>query len=151
MSSDTSERGFQQDIVDYLSFDGGYVDRTIYNENGEVKLYSNDSHYNKVTCLDMELTLKFIIETQPKAWDKFNRIYGDVAAEKFFDGLIRELDRKGTINVLRNGFRDSGTTFKLFYQKPNSTLNEQTIENYEKIFFRLFKNWIMKKEKKEIG
>jgi len=148
MSSDTSERGFQQDIVDYLSNYGGYVDRTIYNDNREVKLYKN-SHYNKNTCLDMELTLNFIIETQPKAWEKFNKIYGDVAAEKFIDGLIRELDKKGTINVLRNGFRDSGTSFKLFYPKPNSNLNNQTIENYSSNVFSVIQE--LDYEKREKG
>ncbi len=149
MSSDTSERGFQQDIVDYLSSVGDYVDRTIYNEMEEVKLYSKDSNYNKITCMDMELTLKFIMETQPKAWDKFNRIYGDVAAEKFIDGLIRELDKKGTINVLRDGFRDSGTNFKLFYPKPNSNLNKQTIENYNSNLFSVIQE--VDYEKREKG
>lgn len=60
MSSDTSEKGFQKDIIAYLT-STGYVKRT-----------TND--YNVVSCLDVELVLKFIHETQPKAWNKFAKV-----------------------------------------------------------------------------
>ena len=48
MSTNTSERSYQQDIVDYLR-STGYEDRTIYNGKGKVELYSKKSHYNKAT------------------------------------------------------------------------------------------------------
>lgn len=131
MSTDTTERAYQQDIVDYLR-STGYVDRTIYNEKREVELYSKKSNYNKGTCLDVELVLKFVQDTQPTAWKRFEHVYKDDAVVKFIDSLKRELDKNGTINVLREGFRDVGTKFKLYYPKPNSTLNENLIENYSK-------------------
>ena len=131
MSTNTTERAYQQDIVDFLR-STGYVDRTIYNNEGKVELYSKKSNYNKGTCLDVELVLKFIQDTQPNAWKKFERVYKDDAINKFVGSLQRELDKNGTINVLRNGFRDVGTKFKLYYPKPNSNLNENLIENYSK-------------------
>ena len=57
MTTDTSEKGFQKDIITYLT-STGYEKRTTKN-------------YNVVTCLDVELVLKFIHATQPKAWKKF--------------------------------------------------------------------------------
>ena len=60
MSTDTSEKGFQKDIINYLT-STGYEKRT-----------SND--YNVVSCLDVELVLKFIHTTQHNAWKKFARI-----------------------------------------------------------------------------
>ncbi|MBE6494256.1 MAG: type I restriction endonuclease subunit R [Methanosphaera stadtmanae] len=131
MSSDTTERGYQQDIVDYLR-STGYVDRTIYNSEGKVELYSKKSHYNKNLCLDAELTLNFIKVTQPTAWKKFERIYKEDANAKFIDSLKRELDKKGTINVLKKGFRDAGAKFKLYYPKPNSNINEELMDKFSK-------------------
>jgi len=131
MSTNTSERAYQQDIVDYLR-STGYVDRTIYNSKREVELYSKKSNYNKGSCLDVELVLKFVMDTQPNAWKKFESIYKEDAIVKFIDSLTRELDKKDTINVLRDGFRDVGTTFKLYYAKPNSNLNENLNEKYSK-------------------
>jgi len=60
MSSDTSEKGFQNDVIDYLT-STGYEKRT-----------TND--YDTTSCLDIDLVLKFIHATQPKAWKKFEKV-----------------------------------------------------------------------------
>lgn len=146
MSTNTTERAYQQDIVDYLR-STGYVDRTIYNSAGKVELYSKKSNYNKGACLDVELVLKFVRDTQPNAWKKFERVYKDDAVVKFVDGLKRELDKNGTINVLRDGFRDVGTKFKLFYPKPNSNLNQNLIKNYSKNIFSVIQEVDYQKDK----
>jgi len=49
--------------------------------------------------------------------------------------LISEIDKKGTINVLRNGFKDVGCNFKLFYPKPNNRKNPDLFEKFEKNIF----------------
>lgn len=146
MSTNTTERAYQQDIVDYLR-STGYVDRTIYNSKGEVELYSKKSNYNKGSCLDVELVLKFIKDTQPTQWKKFESIYKDDAIKKFIDSLKRELDKKGTINVLREGFRDVGTTFKLYYSKPNSNLNKNLLEKYDKNILSVIQEVAYQKDK----
>ena len=38
----------------------------------------------KATCLDPELTLKFVMDTQSREWKKFKRVYGDNAEQKFY-------------------------------------------------------------------
>jgi len=121
MVTDTSEKAFQNDIIAHL-VSTGYHKRD--NEN-----------YNRATCLDPELTLKFIYDTQPREWRSFKRVYGDDAEGKFFYRLISEIDKKGTINVLRNGFKDVGCNFKLFYPKPNNRKNPDLFEKFEKNIF----------------
>lgn len=49
--------------------------------------------------------------------------------------MISEIDKKGTINVLRNGFKDVGCNFKLFYPKPNNRKNPDLFEKFEKNIF----------------
>jgi len=85
--------------------------------------------------LDPELTLKFIQDTQEKQWKKFQRVYGDKAEEKFFKRLLIELQNKGTIHILRNGFKDAGTRFKLFYPKPNNNKNPDLFDKFDKNIF----------------
>ncbi len=85
--------------------------------------------------MDPELTLKFIQDTQEKQWKKFQRVYGDKAEEKFFKRLLIELQNKGTIHILRNGFKDAGTRFKLFYPKPNNNKNPDLFDKFDKNIF----------------
>ena len=49
--------------------------------------------------------------------------------------MIKEIDKKGTIHVLRNGFKDVGCNFKLFYPKPNNNKNPDLFEKFEANIF----------------
>lgn len=120
MSSDTSEKGFQRDFYTYLE-STGYVKRT-----------TND--YNPVSCLDIDLVLKFIHETQPKSWKRFASINKTNTEAKFIASLKRQIDKNGTIEVLRNGFRDIAN-FDLFYPMPNNNLNPELKAKFKKNIF----------------
>ncbi len=121
METNTSEKAFQNDIIAHLVSTG-------YKSRGT-------NCFNKASCLDPELTLKFIMDTQEKTWKKFQKVYGDDAENKFFYRLINEIDKKGTINVLRNGFKDVGCQFNIFYPKPNNNKNPDLFEHFEKNIF----------------
>jgi len=121
MVTNTSEKAFQNDIIAHL-VSTGYKSRST-------------SCFNKATCLDAELILKFIKDTQEKTWNKFQKVYSEDAEKKFFYRQTTEIDKKGTINVLRNGFKDVGCKFELFYPKPNSKKNPELAENFEKNIF----------------
>jgi len=77
MPSDTSEKGFQREIITHLT-STGYIKR-------------EKSDYDKGACLDPELSLKFILDTQDKEWKKYQRIYGNKATEKFLFRLVMEI------------------------------------------------------------
>ena len=49
--------------------------------------------------------------------------------------LIKEIEKKGTINILRNGFKDVGCNFKLFYPKPNNNKNPDLFDKFEQNIF----------------
>lgn len=121
VETDTSEKAFQSDIIAHL-VSAGYIKRATLT-------------FNKPTCLDVELVLKFIHDTQEPTWKKFERVYGSNAEKKFFFRLVSEIDKKGTINVLRNGFKDVGCEFKLFYPKPNNNKNSDLFEKFGKNIF----------------
>ncbi|AGN16000.1 type I restriction endonuclease subunit R [Methanobrevibacter sp. AbM4] len=122
MNADISEKSFQKDIINYLT------------STGYIKRVTKD--YHTYTCLDIELVLNFIKTTQKKAWDKFYRIHKDKSDLKFIESLVNYIQKKGTIHVLRNGFKDI-SQFKLFYPMPNSNLNPELEENYKKNIFSI--------------
>ena len=121
MSTDTSEKGFQKDIINYLT-STGYEKRTTKN-------------YNVSSCLDIELVLKFIHTTQPKEWKKFAKIHKSNPEASFISSLVKRINKYGTIDVLRNGFRDAGTKFNLFYPPPNNSLNPELKSKFNQNIF----------------
>ena len=135
MTTDTSEKAFQNHIITHLT-STGYVKR-------------DSENYNKASCLDPELTLKFIHNTQEREWRKFERVYGSDAEQKFFYRLVNEINKKGTINVLRKGFKDAGCYFKLFYPEPNTHKNPDLFEQFEKNIFSVIDE--LEYEQKENG
>ena len=46
------------------------------------------------------------------------------------DNLSKELEIKGTLHVLRHGFKCYGKTFRMAYFRPNTTMNPEAAENY---------------------
>lgn len=136
MTANTSEKQFQNDIVNHLESTG-------------YKRRNTHKHYNKATCLDPELTLKFVQGTQPKDWKKWQRIYGSKAEQKFFFRLVSEIDNKGTIHVLRNGFKDAGCYFDLFYPQPNNNKNPDLFKKYEGNIFSVIDE--LEYQDKELG
>ena len=121
MATDTSEKAFQNDIIAHLVSTG-------YKKRGK-------ENYNKALCIDAELMFKFIQDTQEKTWQKFQRVHAERSEERFFYLLINEINKKGTINILRNGFKDAGCYFQLFYPKPNNKKNQDLFEKFEKNIF----------------
>ncbi len=74
----------------------------------------------------------FIRETQPEQWARMAGLHGDDVESLIVAQLARELDTKGTIEVLRHGFRFSGRTFRLAYFAPAHGLNPDVLARFER-------------------
>lgn len=110
---DTSEHAFETYITEHLTDVQGY------------RLHESKAHYDKSTCLDWELLLEFITATQPQAWKDLEKQHGSQVTEKFLRRLVKEVERRGTLDVLRKGIKDSGCYFQLAYFAPATTLNPE--------------------------
>jgi type I restriction enzyme, R subunit len=89
---------------------GGYTQRT-------------SADFDRALCLIPEDVFNSILATQPKEWGRLKEHYGSDVKERFLQRLSTELDRRGTIDVLRKGVKDAGVKFKLAFFKPASKLN----------------------------
>jgi type I restriction enzyme, R subunit len=132
-----SERSFEEAIEcgllqhgpDACDEDGGGLGEapTPYGEmrpGGYRKCRPED--YDRALCLLPRDVLDFVLATQPKEWQKLAQHHGAAVREQFLRRLATEIERRGALDVLRNGIKDSGVKFRLAYFRPASGLNEET-------------------------
>ena len=74
----------------------------------------------------------FISDTQPEAWKHVAATLGDDIEERIVATLARELDTKGSLEVLRHGFRFFGRTFRVAYFAPAHGLNPDALARFER-------------------
>ena len=110
-----SEYAFEEAIERALlreSAEGGYRKRRL-------------EDYDRGLCLMPADVVDFLLATQPKEWEKLRQHYGADVKPRFLGRLSREIGRRGALDVLRNGVKDSGCRFRLAYFRPASGLNEE--------------------------
>jgi Type I restriction enzyme R protein N terminus (HSDR_N). len=83
--------------------------------------------YDPALCLLPSDVIDFVLATQPKEWKKLTEHHGAAVKEQFFKRLAAEIERRGALDVLRNGVKDSGRKFQLAWFRPASGLNEETM------------------------
>ena len=74
----------------------------------------------------------FIRDTQPAAWERVEATLGHDIEERLVTTLARELDTKGSLEVLRHGFRFYGRTFRVAYFAPAHGLNPDARARFER-------------------
>jgi type I restriction enzyme R subunit len=91
-----------------------------------------NTNYDRNLGLDVSELFYFITKSQSEAWERLKVLHGseDNAIRKFADRLAREIDSRGTIDVLRKGVVDLGVRFDLAYFVPAHDLTPENRENY---------------------
>ena len=74
----------------------------------------------------------FLQETQKKLWEEMRVLHGAGVEALLINALVKELDLKGTLHILRHGFKFYGKTFRLAYFKPVHGLNDEVLALYAK-------------------
>jgi type I restriction enzyme R subunit len=82
--------------------------------------------YDRALCLLPRDVVDFVLATQPKEWQKLAQHHGAAVKEQFLRRLAGEIERRGALDVLRQGIKDSGCKFRVAYFRPASGLNEET-------------------------
>ncbi|MBD3235784.1 MAG: DEAD/DEAH box helicase [Candidatus Eisenbacteria bacterium] len=81
--------------------------------------------YDRALCVIPRDVVDFLMATQPREWTRLRQHYGEDVKPRFLARLAREIARRGTLDVLRKGLKDSGCKFRLAYFHPASGLNEE--------------------------
>ncbi len=104
------ERAFQTIIKEYLVDVNGYVE-------------SFNSSYDKDYAIDVDQLFAFLELTQEKEMQKLKDIYKANYRKKVLVNLNRELQTRGSIDVIKHGIKDYGVKLHMAYFKPPTTLN----------------------------
>lgn len=100
-------------------------------EQGGWKLGSV-SEWDKQNALFPDRVFDFLAATQLHLWQSMQKLHGDGLHTMLVQTLVKELEIKGTLHVLRHGFKFYGKTFRLAYFKPAHGLAPDVLELYSK-------------------
>lgn len=113
------EKKFEEEIEAFLlSKKGGYL-------KGDPK------NFDPRLGFDCSELFAFLKATQLKEWAKLEKSYGGEVEAKVSAYLRAEINRKGTIEVLRHGIVDRGAKLTLAFMPPSSGLNPEVVRQYE--------------------
>jgi len=103
-------------------------------------------------CLITRDVIDFIYATQAKEWEKLKSYHGADVKERFLKRLSSEISKRGALDVLRKGVKDSGCRFRLAFFRPASGLNEEIRKLYEGNLFSVVRQLhYSEKNEKEPG
>ncbi len=117
MSKQTNERAFETHVEGVLLQQSGWKTGTNAEWNVELALFP-------------ARICHFIEATQPHLWSQMRDLHGDGLEKLIINALAKELDIKGTLHVLRHGFKFYGKVFRLAYFKPAHGLNDEVLALY---------------------
>lgn len=114
-----TEKRFEDHITDHLVA-SGYTQR-------------QPSSYDKALCLIPDDVIAFVQATQPDQWQKLERQYGtaEETGRRLCERLQSQIERKGTLEILRKGIETRGCKFKLAYFRPSSGMNPDHLAKYQ--------------------
>jgi type I restriction enzyme R subunit len=117
MSNTHQESVFETEIVNYLTSHGW--------------LKGSSAEYNKELALDTHHLIEWIKTSQPDQWKELEKRHNGETEKKFTRRVAKELNNRGTLDVLRHGITDLGVKFKMCQFKPASTLNSDLVNDYQ--------------------
>ena len=113
MTNQTTEQAFES-AVESMLFEGGW-------------LKGDRAGWDMDRALFPARVIAFLQAAQPELWAQIAAQLGSPMEEMIVEHLVRELDNKGTLYVLRHGFRFQGKPFRLAQFRPAHGLNPDPI------------------------
>jgi type I restriction enzyme R subunit len=114
-----TEHAFESAIEDSLRMAGGYTE-------------GDAATFDAQRAIFPPMLIAFIKHSQPDEWAKLAKLHGASVDAKVTALVAKELDLRGTLDVLRHGFTDSGVKLRLAFFKPASGLNPHALSLYAK-------------------
>jgi len=112
------ERHFEAGIEDHLLTKGGFVK-------------GDPQHFDRERALDPTILIPFIQETQPEKWKALEGLHGESAATVVLDDLCKAMESRGSLDVVRHGFKTYGKQLDVAFFRPAHGLNPDTLKLYQ--------------------
>ena len=117
--SQTNERAFETYVEDILLTRAGWKS-------------GSNAEWDKERALFPAQVFTFIQDTQSRLWEEMAKLHKEGFEALLLATLVKELDTKGSLYILRQGFKFYGKTFRLAYFKPAHGANYEVLERFGK-------------------
>ena len=121
LSNIHTEKVFEDELCAHLAAHGWSVYTHRQNATG----------YSRELALFPDDLLAFVQATQPEEWTKFRRWHNGASDEMFAKRVAEQLDRHGTLHLLRHGFKDRDARFFLCRFRPAHQKNPALWAQYQ--------------------
>jgi type I restriction enzyme R subunit len=119
MVAQTSEKAFETRVEEVLLQEGGWHPGT-------------NAEWDVEQALFPTRIFAFLQETQSPLWEQMRALHGSGLESLLLAALVKELNLKGMLHVLRHGFKFYGKILRMAYFKPAHALNEEVLALYAK-------------------
>ncbi|MFY9976009.1 MAG: type I restriction endonuclease, partial [Chromatiaceae bacterium] len=115
------EAAFEEDICAHLAAHGWHY------AEGDAQ------HYDRARALFPPDLVAWVQESQPKAWEALSKAHGPAAETVLLDRIRKQMDARGTLDVLRHGVEVLGLKkpLQLAQFKPALGMNPQLEQRYQ--------------------
>lgn len=119
-------------------------------DNNGFRIHPNTA-YKPGLAMDTDMLLEFLEDTQADTMEQLCRMYKERTNETIINYINSEInkDSRGLIDVMKHGVEfDNGASLKLMYRKPDSTINTDAVENYQKNIFSVMEEVYHKEDER---
>jgi type I restriction enzyme, R subunit len=114
-----TEKTFEEAIEAHLLAQGGWTK-------------GNPADFRRDLGLVPQEFFAFVQDTQPQLWEELRKQNGSGLEEALLDALTKNLESRGTVDVLRHGFKILGKKIEAAYFQPAHGLNPEILAKYQK-------------------
>ncbi|MFN8133127.1 MAG: type I restriction endonuclease [Solirubrobacteraceae bacterium] len=127
---DHTEAAFERLIVGEMLRGGGWIGC----DPGADGALEDAKRYDADLGLFPDDLIEFVKQTQPKSWGRLVSMASgseDAAAQTLLKRVAKQLDKHGTVQLLRKGSREGGVPVKLCFFEPELDVDPRAREAYE--------------------
>jgi len=117
MPVDHREKAFETAVEHHLITRGGYIK-------------TGQAYFDQEHAVDTTQLFPFIQRTQKETWDSLVKLHGTATESVILDDLCKAMDSRGSLDVLRHGFKSYGKTIRVAYFAPSHGMNPETQKLY---------------------
>jgi len=158
MTTDTSEKGLETIIVNYLTGKNDLTEtsgikiaeRPVDYIIEKIYLLGNAKDYDRDHAVDTVQLHSFLAATQPKIVEQFALDEEGAKRSQFLARLQGEITKRGVIDVLRNGIKHGPASIVLFYSIPSAD-NKKAVGLYNKNIFSVTRQLRYSKDETQLA
>lgn len=128
--NETVEKSLERILTELTKTDGGGYTEVTYLET-----QPNHRNFDLTRCIDTKAFIDFIQKSQDAKYKAVQRRNGDLCDVKILDSFSMQVEKRGLLSVLKNGFEVTGVKLRAMFFKPENEADVQAMFDYQQNSF----------------